>query len=163
MTGLRVSRALIGVCVSAWGFGACGGSQKSAEDASGGSETSAAAESTPWSKKTREQRMDWMGLEVFPKMRAAFTEHDAQKFSSFACQTCHGTDMEIVDFKMPNDKIFALSKTDTIAKARDYDANMTQFMAERVVPDMAQLLDTKPYDPETNTGFGCFNCHPSED
>jgi hypothetical protein len=162
-TSSSVNRKLIWVCACVWGSSACGGPQKGADDASGAGEKSAASESTPWSKKTREQRMDWMGLEVFPKMRAAFTDHDAEKFSAFACQTCHGSDMEMVDFKMPNDKIFALSKTDTLTKARDFDANMTEFMTERVVPEMAQLLDTKPYDPETNTGLSCFNCHPSED
>lgn len=158
---LRATRAAIWMCGLGAASHACGGSQKSAE--AGGASESFGAEGTPWSKKTREQRMDWMGLEVFPKMRAAFTEYDAERFSSFACQTCHGKNMEMVDFKMPNDTIFALSKSDTITKARDYDAKVTDFMAETIVPDMAKLLDTQPYDPETNTGFGCFNCHPAED
>lgn len=137
---------------------ACGGGQKGAEDASG-----AAAESSElsWHDKTREQRMDWMGLEVFPKMRAAFVEYDAERFSDFKCQTCHGDDMEIVDFAMPGVS-FALSGEDTLAQARDYDAKMTEFMVNEVVPQVARLLDMKPYDPETNTGFGCFGCHPSE-
>lgn len=155
----RLSVWIAGVSL---GLGACGGSNKGADDASGAGQSSEASEGTPWAKKTREQRMDWMGLEVFPKMRAKFTEQDADKFSAFACQTCHGSDMEAVDFKMPN-SIFALSKTDTLEKAREYDASMTTFMMETVVPEMAQLLDTHPYDAETNTGFGCFGCHPSDD
>jgi hypothetical protein len=33
------------------------------------------------------------------------------------------------------------------------------FMAERVEPAMAGLLGLQPYDPATQQGFGCFNCH----
>lgn len=104
--------------------------------------------------------MDWMGLEVFPKMRALFVEHDSEKYSEFACQTCHGKDMEMVDFEMPN-SLFALSKTNTLAAAKEYDENTTQFMLETVVPEMAKLLDMEPYNAETNAGFGCLGCHPS--
>lgn len=154
----RVAAIMSVVC----GVGlACGGGQKGGQDASGAAAATDSSE-VPWKDKTREQRMDWMGLEVFPKMRAAFVEYEAERFSSFACQTCHGNDMEIVNFEMPN-SIFALSKEDTLAKARDYDPKMTEFMASQVVPQMAQLLDMQPYDAETNTGFGCFGCHPSED
>ncbi len=134
---------------------ACGGSKQKVKDPSGSDEPA-------WKDKTREQRMDFMGLEVFPKMRGLFAEHDPDDAAEFACQTCHGNDMEMVDFKMPN-SLFALSKTDTLEKARDYDAKTTEFMAEKVLPEMAQLLDQEPYDPATQSGFGCFGCHPSED
>jgi hypothetical protein len=106
--------------------------------------------------------MDWMGLEVFPKMRAAFVEFSADEYSAFECQTCHGSDMEMVDFKMPN-RLYSLSKTNTLTDAKDYDAETTQFMVDVVVPEMAKLLDMEPYDAETQKGFGCFGCHPSDD
>ena len=157
-----MKRLTVWIAFVSLGLGGCGGSKQGADDPSAAGQPSEASEGTPWAKKTREQRMDWMGLEVFPKMRAKFTEHAADKFSAFACQTCHGSDMEAVDFKMPN-SIFALSKTDTLEKARDYDADMTTFMLETVVPEMATLLDTHPYDPETKSGLGCFGCHPSDD
>jgi hypothetical protein len=32
-------------------------------------------------------------------------------------------------------------------------------MSEKVVPDMAAALGEKPFDPATNTGFGCGGCH----
>lgn len=157
-------RAAIGVgsLACALVLSSCGGSQKSPDDASGASAAADSGEVT-WQSKTREQRMDWMGLEVFPKMRAAFVEFDAERFSDFKCQTCHSDEMEIVDYEMPTSALFALSATDPVAEARDYDAPMTEFMIEVVVPEMAKLLDTQPYDPETNSGFGCFGCHPAGD
>jgi hypothetical protein len=136
---------------------ACGGSSKSAESASG-----AGKSETLWKDKTHEQRMDWMGLHVFPKMKGAFGQFDADRFSNFACQTCHGDDMEIVDFKMPNKHLYALPRTDTLKSARDYDAKVTDFMLGTVTPTMAELLDTQPYDPATKAGFSCFGCHPVE-
>jgi hypothetical protein len=138
---------------------ACGGSSQSAQDpaaaASGKSEVL-------WKDKTREQRMDWMGLQVFPKMKGVFTEFDADRFSGFACQTCHGDDMEMVDFKMPTNKLYALPRKDVLKSARDYDAKVTDFMLGTVMPKMAELLDMPPYDSETKSGFGCFGCHPME-
>ena len=139
---------------------ACGGSSQAAEDPSSGG---TAHGGKPWKDKTHEQRLDWMGLEVFPRMKGAFAEFDGDRFSKFRCQTCHGDDMELVDFKMPNSKIYALPHKDTLQSARDYDALVTDFMAGTVVPKMAELLDMEPYDPATQSGFGCFGCHPSED
>jgi hypothetical protein len=136
----------------------CGGAKKGAEDASSGD--SEAKQGTPWKDKSREQRMDWMGLAVFPKMRAIFQEHDA-KYAKLNCQTCHGDDMEMVDFKMPN-YLFSLPKANTLEWAKDYDAKTTEFMSEQVVPEMAKLLDMPAYDADTGKGFGCFGCHPAE-
>jgi len=136
----------------------CGGAKKGAEDPS--SEEAEASPGTPWKDKSREQRMDWMGLAVFPKMRAIFQEHDAS-YSKLNCQTCHGSNMEMVDFKMPN-QLFSLPKANTLDWAKDYDATVTAFMSEQVVPEMAKLLDVQPYDADTGKGFGCFGCHPAE-
>ncbi len=147
----RLSIALLLVCI------ACGGSSKSAESAAG-----AGKSETPWKDKTHEQRMDWMGLHVFPKMKGVFTTYDAKLFSDFACQTCHGEDMEMVDFKMPNKHLYSLPRTDTIKSARDYDAKVTEFMLGTVTPTMAELLDMQAYDPATKSGFSCFGCHPAE-
>jgi cytochrome c553 len=152
---------VIGKRMAVLGFlmalGACGGSKKGAEDASGAYEPKS---ETPWKNKSREQRMDWMGVAVFPKIRKLFLEQDAEKYEDFACQTCHGKDMEIVDFKMPND-LFALSASDTLGQAKEYDEKTTDFMLGGVVPEMAKLLDMEAYTLENQTGFGCLGCHPT--
>lgn len=135
----------------------CGGGAKGAKDAS-----EAGKSEIEWKDKTRAQRMDWMGLQVFPKMKSAFKELDESRFADFKCQTCHGDQMEMVDFKMPNDKIYALPLENTVQSAREYDEKVTDFMVNTVTPQMAELLDMPVYNPETKSGFGCFGCHPSE-
>ncbi|MEY2935307.1 MAG: hypothetical protein RL033_6056 [Pseudomonadota bacterium] len=137
----------------------CGGGTKGAEGAEG---AKAGKSEILWKDKTRAQRIDWMGLQVFPKLKSAFQELDGSRFSDFKCQTCHSDEMEMVDFKMPNTKIYALPRTNTVQSAREYDEKVTEFMLNTVTPKMAELLDMPVYDPQTKSGFGCFGCHPSE-
>jgi cytochrome c553 len=163
--GMRLGAAAAAYTFGVFGvfgaFGAIGvlagcGSHKGAEDAS----AYAPKSETPWKEMSREQRMDWMAVAVFPEMRKLFQAQDAEKYDDFACQTCHGREMERVDFKMPND-LFALEKVDTVAKAKDYDEKTTDFMLGGVVPEMAQLLGRKPYTIESGKGYGCIGCHPT--
>ncbi len=78
--GKLAARALgYGLPLSA--LGACGGAQKGPYEPK---------TETPWKSMSREQRMDWMALAVFPKMRKLFLEQDGEKYAEFACQTCHG-------------------------------------------------------------------------
>lgn len=120
--------------------------------------TEPGAPNIPWAQKDRKQRTEYMGLYVFPEMKKLFQGHDAQGFAEFKCQTCHGDDMESaeVDFKMPND-LYTLPADDPMGAAAEYDAEVTKFMAEQVVPKMAELLGKEP-----GTEFGCLNCHPTE-
>lgn len=148
------SGALLLIAASA--LGGCGGSTRGAEDAGGYEPKS----ETPWKDKSREQRMDWMGIAVFPKMRQLFLAQDSEKYEDFSCQTCHGDDMEMVDFEMPSD-LFALSSNDTVGQAKDYDEATTDFMLGAVVPEMAKLLDMDAFTLESQTGFGCMGCHPA--
>jgi hypothetical protein len=137
----------------------CGGATKGAEGAEG---ASAGKSEILWKDKTRAQRIDWMGLQVFPKMKSVFQGLDDSRFADFKCQTCHGDEMEMVDFKMPNTKIYALPRTNTVQSAREYDEKVTELMLNTVTPRMAELLDMPVYDAQTKSGFGCFGCHPSE-
>ena len=114
----------------------------------------------PGQDKSREQRMDWMAVAVFPKMRLLFQEQDSEKYADFSCQTCHGREMERVDFRMPND-LFALDAEDTVAHAKEYDERTTDFMLGAVVPEMAKLLDVEAFTLENQQGFGCAGCHPT--
>ena len=116
-----------------------------------------------WADKTFQQRKEWMGVEVLPKMKAMFKEYDEAQFKGFGCDTCHGADGKDKNFAMPTDSIYPLPKDDPVKAAMEYDEAVTKFMVEKVVPDMAKLLDEEPYNPETKTGtFGCFDCHPTE-
>lgn len=134
----------------------CGGSGEGAKNASAYDPKS----EVPWKDKSREQRMDWMAVAVFPKMRLLFQEQDSEKYADFSCQTCHGREMERVDFRMPND-LFALDASDTVAHAKEYDEKTTDFMIGAVVPEMAKLLDSEAFTLENQQGFGCAGCHPT--
>jgi hypothetical protein len=112
----------------------------------------------PWEKKTHEERMGFMGGHVEPKMKALFVAYDSS-YSTFGCQTCHGRDMELIDFGMPND-IYALSVEDPIEDAMGYDEDVAKFMIEKVVPTMASLMSKTSGKPG---GVTCFTCHPRDE
>lgn len=113
----------------------------------------AAAAPLHWDDMDRDQRMTHMGEVVFPKMKEVFSSN-----AEFRCQNCHGDDMSKVDFKMPND-LYPLPAAGTIEAARDYDAEVTEFMANQVLPTMAKLLDK----PVGAGGVSCLTCHPTEE
>jgi len=120
---------------------------ESSGDAAGGAETKLA-----WADMDREQRLEFMGVEVMPKMKTMFQEFDAESYAEFKCQTCHGEDMEQVDYKMPNG-LFALPKDDPVAAGKDYDEKVTDFML-KVSPAMKELLGTQ---------VTCNTCHDVEE
>jgi len=115
----------------------------------------------PWAKKTHAQRLDYMGLFVLPRMEKLFKEWRPADYGDFRCQTCHGEDFDKppVNFHMPRVS-YPLKADDPIGAAMKYDAEATQFMMEKVLPTMAELLGEKPYDEKTGQGFACFRCHP---
>jgi len=111
-----------------------------------------------WASKNREQRFGFMAARVHPVMRQVFAKHDSSYATDFACETCHGDQMDIVDYKMPAD-IYPLPADDTIKESMDYDEEVTQFMVKDVMPATKDLF---------NQGHGrqsqvsCFTCHPQE-
>jgi hypothetical protein len=96
---------------------------------------------------------------VFPAMKTHFQEFDAKEFKDFTCVTCHGAGAKEGKFKMPNAKLPKLDPKDDFAKHKKKEAKTLAFMMEKVAPEMTKLLEVEPYDPKTNQGFGCFNCH----
>lgn len=118
------------------------------------------APDVPWSHKSHEERRAFMAAHVEPTLRHLFQKHDAKSYGSFGCATCHGGDMELVDFRMPN-SLYALPAENTIAEAKDYDEKTTEFMMSEVVPTFAKLLSAKAGDPGPG-GVTCFTCHPKE-
>lgn len=104
--------------------------------------------------------MSFMKQRVMPRMKTLFQEHDGKHFAEFTCKTCHGP-----LFKSP--KSFLPKLRMTAAKAGGHpqleafvkEPKVAKFMAEKVVPEMASLMGQKPYDPQTQQGFGCGGCH----
>lgn len=112
-----------------------------------------------WKDMNKDQRIEHMKNVVLPKMKESFAAFDAKEFGAMNCATCHGEGAKEGSFKMPNPKLPKLSMAGGFKKHMDKEPAATKFMMEKVVPDMAGLLDTQPFDPKTNQGFACGNCH----
>jgi len=135
---------------------------ETAAPATDGAAAATAAVGLEWKDMNRDEREHYMKSVVLPKMKPAFAGWDPGEFGDIRCGTCHGAGARDKTFKMPNPKLQKLPAAGDEAgwkalAAREPEA--TKFMREFVVPTMAQMLGEKPYDPVTQQGFGCFECH----
>jgi hypothetical protein len=115
-----------------------------------------------WRKLSWQDRHEVMTFTVLPNMAQtwqAFTKTDAP---TLTCRTCHGENAEAAAYQMPSGQLTPLDP-DHLPSKNSSDANearWTTFMTDQVVPQMIDLLDVAPYDPQTAPhGFGCFTCH----
>jgi len=127
-------------------------------DAGEATEPPPAAEVT-WKDMSHEQRLAHMKTKVAPQMKASFQAFDATHFANFGCATCHGPGAKEGKFEMPNPALPKLDAKDGFKAELKKHPKETQFMMEKVAPEMAALLGMQPYDPATKEGFGCFGCH----
>lgn len=168
-----VSRALLVATMTAAGtFAACGGGAAPAEtpaDTTG--EKPAAVEedvapadvgptepAVPFDQMSPGDKMQHMKNEVAPHMARIFREYAPDDFEEFGCPTCHGSGAKQGNFAMPSDSLPALDDEEM-----NEHPEMTEFMASKVVPQMATLLGEQPYDQATGEGFGCFDCHTKKE
>ncbi|MBK6916394.1 MAG: hypothetical protein IPH07_03240 [Deltaproteobacteria bacterium] len=133
-----------------------GGAAEGGASGDGGGATEPGAPGVAWHDKTHKQRMEFMGLEVLPKMKKSFQAYDASGFGTFKCETCHGKSGKDKGYEMPND-LMGLDKADPIKSGKDYDEKVTKFMVEQVVPEMAAIMGEKV----DNVGAYCMECHPA--
>jgi hypothetical protein len=111
---------------------------------------------TSWAAKTLEQRFGFMAAQVHPIMTQLFVEYDADK-AGFDCSNCHGSDMEQIDYEMPNKALYALPKDRPYDDAIDFDDKIAVFMMTKVTPTLQELFN-KGEGPRTKAS--CFSCHP---
>lgn len=105
------------------------------------------------------ERVAYMKKVVMPRMAELFQAADATRYAEMDCATCHGAGARQGHFHMPAPDLPKLDVTDGFAVHRAESPDVTSFMMQQVVPEMAQLLGEQPHDPETGRGFGCFDCH----
>ncbi|MBK6579455.1 MAG: hypothetical protein IPG17_25360 [Sandaracinaceae bacterium] len=55
-----------------------------------------------------EDREFYMIGKVLPSCTSLFARHDAQEYSGFSCESCHGTNMREVSYAMPVATIYRL-------------------------------------------------------
>lgn len=96
---------------------------------------------------------------VMPHMSELFRSFDQQRYVEVDCATCHGAGARQGDFRMPSADLPRLDPSERFAAHQAETPEMTRFMMEQVVPQMAELLGEHAYDPRKGDGFGCFDCH----
>lgn len=112
-----------------------------------------------WARKNQEQRFGFMAAQVQPRMHALFEGYDEGYAEDFSCQLCHGEDAERIDWRMPNENLFALPLENTLETSLEYDAEMTNFMSSEVTPALKEMLNTGLGEPVV---ANCLSCHPAE-
>jgi hypothetical protein len=157
---------------SAFGFGvgwsmlaaaamlACGGSQPAATTPAEPGAAPAAAEPSggpdTWSDSmSTKDKAAFMKAKVMPAMSKVFKDYDAKEYADFSCKTCHGATMK----PKPVDALPELHLVGGKLAEFEKKPEISKFMHEKVVPAMAELFGKPPYDPATNSGFGCGGCH----
>jgi hypothetical protein len=114
-----------------------------------------------WEKMSFDERKDYMKKVVMPTMYEEFNKFDSTRFSAMNCRTCHGSGAKAGDFKMPNSRIAKLYMN--FEEIAHDNPNYMKFMASVVKPKMAALLGLPEYTHESQSGFGCMNCHMMEE
>jgi hypothetical protein len=113
-----------------------------------------------WDHWSHDQKMAYMKDHVMPKMGGEFHDFDAKRYAEPHCTLCHGSGAKKGHFKMPNSELPKLAGTPEGFKAlKEKKPQVVDFMITKVEHDMAGLLGEPPFDPQTKSGFGCFNCH----
>jgi hypothetical protein len=105
------------------------------------------------------QKKAFMQKVVLPHMTEVFQAFDKEHFKEVTCLTCHNKKAKEGDFHMPNPDLPKLNMANKMAEHKKKAPKMLEFMMTKVSPEMATLLKAKPYDPKTQQGFGCMNCH----
>jgi hypothetical protein len=103
---------------------------------------------------TKDQKAAFMKAKVVPAMAPIFQASDPKAYADFGCKTCHGP-----EYKLPVQYLPELTLKGGQLTAFAEDPEVSKFMAEEVVPNMAKLLGKPAYNPETHEGFGCMGCH----
>jgi hypothetical protein len=108
-------------------------------------------------KLDHKAQAEYMKQHVIEDMKKEFQAFDAKKFKDFDCKTCHGKNAKERHFEMPTPDI---PKLDFVAlRAGKQEPKTAEFMGKVVEPKMAAIMHEPVYDPKTNTGFGCLECH----
>jgi hypothetical protein len=115
----------------------------------------ATASGETWSNDwPKDRQIAFMKKNVLPRLGKVFKAQDTTHYADFGCKTCHGP-----AYKNPHDFLPKLTLKDGKLTAFADKPEISKFMAQSVVPEMASAMGEPPFDPTTQKGFGCGGCH----
>jgi len=109
----------------------------------------------PWEEMSHEEQEWYMVGKVLPIMKELFAEHDEERYAgSYGCETCHGENMQEVEYEMPPASSYKVPAPGSEAwtSMEGIFGDTVTFMKETVTPTMGTLLGKDDYT--------CFHCHP---
>ena len=102
-------------------------------------------ENDAWAKLSFEERHSVMTFTVLPNMARTWRDFRATRDPEMTCRTCHGTNAEAVNYRMPNPSLAPIDP------ARVPPGPVAQFMKEKMVPEMRELVGSP--------NVTCNTCH----
>lgn len=106
----------------------------------------------PYTAMGHTEKKEYMRDVFTPRFAQMFLAFDAKRFPQMKCVTCHGNGARTSEFKMPDEKLPKLPKSDAAMKKLELKMPaMVKFMRDSVAPLTAQMLGMKEYK--------CEGCH----
>ncbi len=106
----------------------------------------------PYTAMGHTEKKEYMRDVLTPRFGQMFMAFDAKRFPQMKCVTCHGNGARTSEFKMPDEKLPKLPKSDAGMKKLEVKIPaMVKFMRDSVAPLTAQMLGMKEYK--------CEGCH----
>ncbi len=113
----------------------------------------------PWEDLGLQQREDFMVWVFQPRMAELFREHDAELYTEFECETCHGEDPEDIDWEMPANGTPLTIGDVPVENIDDPERRAeAEWMEAEILPAMAEMFEQEM----TLAGSSCLDCHPFE-
>lgn len=109
----------------------------------------------PWAEMSHEDREWYMVGKVLPIMKELFAEQSEDRWGTgYGCESCHGEDMQAVEYAMPPSSSYRVPApgSEAWASMEGIFGETVTFMEETVTPTMGTLLGIEDYT--------CFHCHP---
>ena len=109
----------------------------------------------PWEQMSHEEREFDMIGRFHPVFREVFSNHDAERWSEFGCENCHGPDMRERNYAMPATHLPPIPEpgSERYNRTRGVLTDMYVFMEEQVTTNVGTMLGRED--------FTCAGCHPT--
>ncbi|MDP4200894.1 MAG: hypothetical protein Q8922_11360 [Bacteroidota bacterium] len=112
----------------------------------------AQTDSVNYQAMSHTEKKEYMRDVLTPEFARMFTAFDAKRFPTVKCVTCHGNGARTGEFKMPDEKLPKLPRSEAGMKRLEKKMPaIVRFMRDSVATRTASLLGVKEYK--------CEGCH----